>query len=129
MKILLSVVITCLAQTAPKGTPFRADIPIVAVRISDDDGGRRAAIVPAQLKRWLDYANFVYASAGIHYHYQTSDGMVDRKSTLLNNVVRTSDRDWLESKRAANRLAAEHPGKLTIIFRHGPGPQPTGGGF
>jgi hypothetical protein len=28
-----------------------------------------------------------------------------------------------------NRLAAEHPGKLILIFRHGPGAHPSGGGF
>ena len=108
---------------------FRVDVPVVAVRVSDDDGGRPAAISPAQVKRWVDYGNRVYASAGIHFLYKTSDGMVERKSTLLNNPTGTGDRDWLQFKRAGNRLAAEHPGKLTLIFRHGPGPQPTGGGF
>ena len=55
--------------------------------------------------------------------------MVDRRSTLLNNITGTADPDWLQSRQAGNRLAAEHTGKLTLIFRNGPGPHPSGGGF
>jgi len=90
---------------------------------------RPAAISPAQVKRSVDRGNQVYASTGIHFVYKTSDGMLERKSTLLNNPPAIGDRDWLQFKRAGNQLAAEHPGKLTLIFRHGPGPRPTGGGF
>jgi len=130
MTVLVGVVITMvLAQTAPKGASNRATIPIQAVRISDDDGGRPAAISPRQVKRWVDNANAVYARSGIRFRYEVSDGLVERKSTLLNNVTGTGDGDWLQSKRLANRLAAEHPGRLTVLFRHGPGPNPTGGGF
>ena len=118
-----------LVQAADNRQSFRANVPVVAVRVSDDDGGRPAAIFPTQIKRWVDHGNQVYASAGIHFVYKTSDGMIERKSTLLNNPTGTGDRDWLQFKRAGNRLAAEHPGKLTLIFRHGPGPHPTDGGF
>jgi hypothetical protein len=130
MWALVGLAVTALL--VPKGEehpPFRANVQVLAVRVSDDDGGRPAAISPAQLKRWVDYGNQVYASTGIHFRYKTSDGIVERRSTLLNNVTGTVDRDWLQFKRAANRLAAEHPGKLTLIFRHGPGRQPAGGGF
>jgi hypothetical protein len=123
------VIATLLAQVADKPAPFRANVPILAVRVSDDDGRRPAEISPTQLKRWVDRGNQIYAATGIHFLYKTSDGIVERKSTLLNNATGTGDRDWLQFKRAGNRLAAENPGKLTLIFRHGPGPQPTGGGF
>jgi hypothetical protein len=123
------VIAVLLAETADDHTLFRATVPIQAVRVSDDDGGRPAAISAAQIKRWVDRGNQVYASTGIHFLYKTSDGVVERKSTLLNNPTGTGDRDWLQFKRAGNQLAAEHPGKLTLIFRHGPGPRPTGGGF
>jgi hypothetical protein len=130
MQQLVGVVIaTLLAQGADNSASFRANVPVVAVRVSDDEGGRPAAVSPNQVKRWVDRGNQIYASTGIHFVYKTSDGMVDRKSTLLNNPTGTGDRDWLQFKRAGNRLAAEHPGKLTLIFRHGPGPHPTGGGF
>ncbi len=130
MHALVSVVIAVLlAEPADDRASFRANVPVLAVRVSDDDGGRPAAISPAQVKRWVDRGNQVYGSTGIHFLYKTSDGMVERKSTLLNNPTGTGDRDWLQFKRAGNRLAAEHPGKLTLIFRHGPGPRPTGGGF
>jgi hypothetical protein len=130
MTLLTGVVVaTVLAQAAPKGAPNRMEVPIQAVRISDDDGGRAAAISAHQVKRWVDYANAVYAHSGVHFRYEVSDGVVDRRSTLLNNIDGTGDRDWLESKRAGNRVAAEHPGKLTVLFRHGPAPNPTGHGF
>ncbi len=130
MTLLTGVVIaTVLAQAAPEGAPNRVEVPIQAVRISDDDGGRAAAISAHQVKRWVDYANAVYAHSGVHFRYEVADGLAERKSTLLNTIDGTGDRDWLESKRAGNRVAAEHPGKLTVLFRHGPGPNPTGHGF
>ena len=47
MTIFVGVVITTvLAQTASRGAPNQAIIPIQAVKISDDDGGRPAAISP-----------------------------------------------------------------------------------
>jgi len=130
MTVLVGVAITTLlAQAAPKGASNRIDVPIVAVRISDDDGRRQTAINPHQIKQWVDHGNVVYASTGIRFLYKTSDGMVERRSTLLNSPTGTGDRDWLEFRRSGNRLAAEHPGKMTMIFRHGPGPHPAGGGF
>ncbi len=130
MTALVGVVIaTILAQTAPKGASNHATIPIQAVRICDDDGGRPAAISPRQVKRWVDYANAVYARSDIHFRYEVSDGLAARKSTLLNNIDGTGDRDWLQSKALGNRVAAEYPGKLTVLFRHGPGPNPTGHAF
>ena len=47
----------------------------------------------------------------------------------LNNYAGNVDPDWRRSHLEATRLAAEHPGKLTLIFRHGPGPHPTYAGF
>jgi Metallo-peptidase family M12B Reprolysin-like len=127
---LVSVVLaTHSVEGADDRASFRANVPLLAVRVSDDDGGRPAAISPGQIKRWVDYANQVYGSTGIHFRYTTSDGMIERKSTLLNNPTGTGDRNWLQFKRAGNQLASEHSGKLTLIFRHGPAPQPTGGGF
>ena len=79
MQALVGVVIaTLLAQAADNRDSFRATVPILAVRVSDDDGGRPAAIFPAQVKRWVDRGNQVYGSTGIHFLYKTSDGMIDR---------------------------------------------------
>jgi len=99
------------------------------VRVSDKDGGRRAAISKVQLKHWVDYGNFVYGSSGIRFHDETSDEMFEWKSTRLNNYAGNTDPDWRESHLEATRLPSEHPGKLTLIFRHGPGPNPTYAGF
>jgi hypothetical protein len=88
------VIASLLAQTADNRASFRATVPVLAVRVSDDDGGRPAAISPAQVKRWVDRGNQVYASTGIHFVYKTSDGMVEPQSTLLNNPTGTGDRDW-----------------------------------
>jgi hypothetical protein len=130
MTLLAGVIVTTLlAQMAPTGASSRMDIPIVALRISDDDGKRQVTINPAQIKRWVDHGNYIYASTGIRFLYKTSDGIVERSSTLLNSPKGTGDRTWLEFRRAGNRLAAEHPGKMTMIFRYGPDQHPSGGGF
>ena len=132
MPILLGVFITSLslaAQSPAQETLHRLNVPIQAVRACDDDGSRPAAITPQQVERWVNFANEVYAPAGIQFHYQTSDGLGERKSTLLNNVTGVEDHNWLEAKRTGNKVAAGHRGKLTLIFRHGPGRNPTGGGF
>jgi hypothetical protein len=101
MHELVGVMIaTLLAQVADNPASFRASVPILAVRVSDDDGSRPAEISPSQLKRWVDRGNQIYAATGIHFLYKTSDGMVERKSTLLNNPTGAGDRDWLQFKRA-----------------------------
>jgi len=123
------VITTVLAQTVPKEAPKPVIIPIQAVKISDDDGRRPAAITAAQVKRWIDYANEVYAGCGFRFRYAISDGLAERKSTLLNNIDGTGDRDWLSSKRLGNEVAAKYPRRLTVLFRHGAGPNPAGKGF
>ncbi len=123
------VIATVLAQAASKEAPKPIVIPIQAVKISDDDGRRPAAVSPAQVKHWIDYANAVYAGCGIRFRYAISDGFAERKSTLLNNIDGTSDSDWLQSKRLGNEVAAKYPRRLTVLFRHGAGPNPSGKGF
>ncbi len=49
------VIATLLIQRADDRAPYRPNIPIVAVRVSDDDGRRPATISAAQVKRWVAY--------------------------------------------------------------------------
>jgi uncharacterized protein with LGFP repeats len=41
-------------------------IPIVAYRVSDDDGSRPCTIMASEVQQWVDEANRVYAAAGVH---------------------------------------------------------------
>lgn len=112
-----------------------ASVPLLTVRVqaiqvSDDDGGRAANVTPDQVAQWVEFANRAFADARIRFefHLDGSDWSV-LKSTLLNNMTGTSDPAWVQEKAFGNEIAARHPGKLVLFCRHGPGPNPTGGGF
>jgi len=116
------------AATDPPGAGPRR-VRVQAIQVSDDDGGRACDITPQQVGVWLDYASRVFAPAGISFDF---DGKADwraLRSTLLNNMSGDADSAWEQEVLLANRIAAEHAGKLVIFFRFGPGASPTGGGF
>jgi hypothetical protein len=103
-------------------------VSLGAVLVSDDDGQRGATITPEQIRTQLDFANRVYASIGLTLTFTPSD-MRSVRSTLLNNMLGVDDPRWQEEKAAGNKIALQQPGKLTVFFRYGPGPRPTGQGF
>lgn len=111
------LLIALLAQPA-----WAEVLPIQVVAITDDDGGRPAVITPEEFNRWLDFANRVFAPAGLQFQLE---GITLHRSTVLNDAVG----DHPEVVREGNRLAARYPGKLLVLVRHGPGPEPTGQGF
>lgn len=119
------------AQTqsaSPGSGPLYARIQ--AVRVADGNGKRAARVTPPQVEQWVRFANRVFASANIQFQFSPGAGdFIDLKSNLLNNLTGAEDPDWDARKRAGNALAAKHRGKLLVLFRHGPGPSATGGGF
>jgi len=108
-----------------------ADLQVVVqpVWIADDNGDRPTEITPEQVEKWVKYADESYRPSGIRLSYDAKSGIPERRSTALNNITGTADADWIKTKRQGNALAAEFHGKLTVLFRHGPGRDPTGGGF
>jgi hypothetical protein len=112
--------------------PAKFTIPVHAIRVSDDDGSRLTPISPVQVKAWVDYANGVFAPAGVRFRFDPrADGpdWTELKHTAINSMAGGADANWRESARAANAEAAGRPGKLVVFLRHGPGKNPTGGGF
>jgi hypothetical protein len=107
--------------------PVSMNVEVLAVRLSDDDGGRQAHIDPGQVQTWIDKANQVYASVGLHFNFVADvngPDWIDLQDTTLNNLS-SNGTSWDE----ANAFAAQHPCKLTVFFRWGPDANPTGNGF
>ncbi len=104
-------------------------LPVHAVRVSDDDGDRPAAITTGQVRAWLDRANDVYRPAGIEF---TWDGTLHPlESTAVNSLEGDADAQWKKAKKELNDIAAASR-KVVLAFRHGADPNPTaptGGGF
>ncbi|HEU4334617.1 MAG TPA: RICIN domain-containing protein, partial [Candidatus Eisenbacteria bacterium] len=110
-------------------------LQIHAVRVTDTcNGARPAPINPGQVARWVAKANEVYAAARIRFEFDASPNTRDwdvLADTDVNNLdaERPGDPAWERGKAVGNDLASRFPRKVTILFRHGPGPAPVGGGF
>lgn len=106
-----------------------------AVRVSDSGTGERAgAITPDQVARWVAKANDVYRAARVRLEFDPTPGTGDWeeiRDTDINDLVADlpGDPTWEHGKAAANELASRYPRTVLLLFRHGPGDAPTGGGF
>lgn len=96
-------------------------IPIVAYRVSDDDGGRPCAITVDGVQQWVNEANQVYAAAGVQFVY---DGVLrELRDTQVNNLTGEGDPSWVSAKNRLNQLAAQHR-SVVVVHR-----ALIGGGF
>lgn len=131
--VLLTAILTTLAGSVPSHAANKAStviVPLQAIRVADDDGGRRTMLTPAEVGLWVDYANTVFSTANISFSFDpNSNDFSDIHSTLLNNMTGVGDPNWSEARSYANAVAATYPGKLVVFCRWGPGASPTGGGF
>ena len=126
-------------QRAGVGTDGLADcwytLHVHAVRVTDDCRGERAAAIdPDQVRRWIEKANEVYAAAGVRFEFDPTPKSGDwalLPSTEVNDLSAElpGDIGWERGKSLGNELASHFPGKVLLLFRHGPGDTPTGGGF
>lgn len=81
-------------------------IPVVAYRVSDDDGSRQCAITVGGVQQWIDEANRIYAAAGIQFVY---DGdLRDLRDTQVNNMSGEADTSWPSVRDRLNQFAAQH---------------------
>jgi hypothetical protein len=105
-------------------------VRVQAIRVADDDGQRQARITPADVARWLAFANDVFRPAGVTFVFHPEDGdFADHRSSDVNSLEGDEQPDWLVLKRAADDIAAEYPDRLVVFFRYGPRAFATGGGF
>ena len=96
-------------------------IPIVAYRVSDDDGSRPCAITVDGVQQWIDEANRVYAAAGIRFTY---DGILrELRDTEVNNLTDEGNPWWQSARDRLNQLAAQHR-SIVVVHR-----AEVGGGF
>lgn len=96
-------------------------IPVVAYRVSDDDGSRPCAITVDGVQQWVDEANRIYDAAGIRFVY---DGVLrDLRDTEVNNVTGEDYPAWQSVKTKLDQLAANHR-SIVLVHRAG-----LGGGF
>ena len=103
---------------------------VQAIRLADDDGGRPADTSPAQFAEWVDFANVSFAPAGIAFAYDPATDFAEVRDTFLNNLADPNDSfpDWRAQGALGNEIAAQYPGKVLVIMRHGPGPTSDYGG-
>ncbi len=113
--------------TIVSGYPI-ISVPIQAIQVMDDDGGRLTPITAEEVTAWVSKTNEIYAWSGIQFTFSGQD-LVTLRSTLLNNMAGDQDEKWLEEIAYGDQVAAQYPGKLVLFFRWGPGNQPTGGAF
>lgn len=115
-----------------KAVPFNpCVIRLHAVRVSDDDGSRRASVECEQVQRWVDYANKVYKPATVQFTFDSDKGdFTDLRSTIINSMMRREKPEEAREEVARARAAAlGFSGKMVVFFRYGAGPRPTGEGF
>jgi len=98
------------------------EVPILAIQVTDDEGGRDTKISALQAAAWISKANEIYTWSGIQFSFALH-------STLLNNINGVEDQNWFEEVAYTDQVAARYPGKLVVFFRWGPGDQPTGSAF
>jgi hypothetical protein len=131
--ILLSLVLSSVAcarraepeMLLPSHEP--TTLPLHAIFLRDDDGSRPVRIDTADVRRWVDYANRVYAPIPLRVEFDPSRDVEWLSATRMNDAGAGSDPR--EVDREGNAIAARYPGKLVVFFRHGPGSEPTGQAF
>lgn len=120
----------CLAlQTFAEPSEPWLEVPMQAVRMSDDDGSRAAPITPAQFAKWVDFANAAFAQARIRFLYDPAGDFFEARSTRLNRLRGAEQADWVQARREGDALAGRFPGKLVTLLRWGHEKSPTGAGF
>ncbi len=105
----------------------RLSVRIRAIRVADSDGTRQCPISKSDVKKWVDYANKVYASAGVQFTFE----LEDLRDTTINQVAKDAkdEPNQDEARKAATQFAAGVKGRLVVFFTYGPWQNPHGGGF
>lgn len=110
-----------LVEKRPTASSPNYSLPVVAYRVSDDDGSRPCAITVDGVQQWVDEANRIYAAAGIRLNY---DGVLrELRDTQVNNVTGEDYPAWAAVKGKLNQLAASHR-SIVLVHR-----ALIGGGF
>lgn len=116
-------------ESASAATSGPFSVPVQAVIVSDDDGGRRARVTTTQFAQWVRFANGAFRRANIQFTFHPQANVDHLRSTIINNMTGTGDANWHAAKRLGNEIATRYPRRLVVFVRHGPGSSASGGGF
>lgn len=127
---VLCLVFICALELNSVAQIAQYNIRIHAIRVSNDDGSFPPDISTGDLGKWVDYANSVYAAAGVKFISDVED-FSDLRSTAINLI--DSDEvsyKWAVQKMLLDNEAANYPDRLVIFFVYGDTADvPRGGGF
>jgi len=110
-----------IAWKSPSDAAPNYRVPLVAYRVSDDDGSRPCAITVDGVQQWVAEANRVFAAAGVEFVY---DGVLrDLRDTQVNKMTGEGDPFWPTVRDKLNNLAAQERA-VVVVHR-----AEIGGGF
>lgn len=118
--VLSIFLVVCLPAA---GRTSRLMFSLHAITLADDDGTRPAQITETQIREWVKHANRVWRASGISFELEGRPQFL--RNSLLNGMMGETDANWNQARQAANQVAARYPGRVVVLFRHGPGPEPT----
>ena len=128
LQIALAIALVSPLATSV-GEAQTVHLRIHAIKVANTDGTRPAKITPNEVSQWVKTANTIFGAsgAGIVLHFVADangpDWEVMNNTTL--NQLSSSGAGWS----AANAIAAKHPTKVVVFFRHGNESTPSGNGF
>jgi hypothetical protein len=96
-------------------------VPIIAFRVSDDDGSNPCAITVDNVQSWVNEANRVYAAAGVRFSFDRV--LRDMKDTKINRLSGDGDANWSYANQLLNGIAARERSVVTVYRAN------VGGGF
>ncbi len=117
-------------NTAAKADTDWMVIPVQALLVSDDNGERLAYVSAKEIEHQISFANLVFEQAHIRFEFSadsTNPGKI--KNSIINNATGKDDDNWESVKTEGNRLADLFPGRLLLLYRHGPGKKISTEGF
>ncbi|XZN89852.1 MAG: hypothetical protein ACM65M_19635 [Microcoleus sp.] len=91
-------------------------IHIHAIPLSDDDGGRGNTITPEQFAEKVKEASDHFKPTDLRFAFDPAKDWKPRCDTTLNSLNNAPSTKFWES---ANKVAAEHRGKLVVFLRWG----------
>jgi hypothetical protein len=95
------------------------ELPILAVRLSNDDGTAKAPITRKEISKWVNYANDSWEDAGYSLVFNGDDDIIDVRSSFLNTQPPDNAYDQWELYRIAGNYLASllPPDRIPVYFR------------
>ena len=90
-------------------------IRVHAIPLSDDDGKRANTVTKESFQEALEQVTEIFKPADIRFAFDPEADWKPRNDTALNSLHNGGTKWW----EAANKVAAQHKGKLVIFLRYG----------